>query len=77
MARRSKKQLLIDHIAVSLRKPSAGPLVEPAEAVAIALSMAQPGPARLISPEGPMVRLILLSLRLAGYSITPTEREQR
>lgn len=51
------------------RKPTAGPLVEPAEAIAISLSMTQPGPARLVSPDGPMVRNVLLALKLAGYKI--------
>ncbi|MGJ4888922.1 hypothetical protein ACQR1Y_12050 [Bradyrhizobium sp. HKCCYLRH3099] len=76
MSRRRPKHVLIDQLAVNLRKPSARPLVEPAEAVAIALSMGQPGPARLISPDGPLVRLILLSIRLAGYSIEPTAKER-
>lgn len=52
-------------------EPSALPMVEPEEAVAIALSMTQPGPARLISPEGPMVRHVMLALKLAGYKVVP------
>jgi hypothetical protein len=47
------------------------PLVDPAEAIAIALSMTQPGPARLISPEGPMVRHVMLAIKLAGYKVVP------
>jgi hypothetical protein len=66
------RRLLIDELSLtSLRKPSARPLVEPAEAVAVALSIAQPGPARLVSPEGPMVRTVLLAIKLAGYKIEP------
>ena len=53
------------------REPSAKPMVEPEEAVAIALSMTQPGPARLISPDGPMVRHVMLALKLAGYKVVP------
>ncbi|MBR0871175.1 hypothetical protein JQ633_12460 [Bradyrhizobium tropiciagri] len=69
--RRKPKRVLIDELALSLRKPTAAPLIDPGEAVAVALSISQPGPARLISPDGPMVRLVLLSLKLAGYKIEP------
>ncbi|WP_407146271.1 hypothetical protein [Bradyrhizobium sp. ORS 86] len=69
--RRKPKRVLIDELALSLRKPSANPLIAPNEAVAIALAMTQPGPARLVSPDGPMVRLVLMSLKLAGYKIEP------
>jgi hypothetical protein len=71
MKKRTSKQLVIDRLALDLRKPSARPLVDPDEAIAIALSMSQPGPARLVSPSSPMVRAILLSLKLAGHKIEP------
>jgi len=66
----SKRKINIDMAALIQRKPSAGPLVEPAEAVAIALSMV---PAKstghICSPESPAVRLVLQSLKLAGWKI--------
>ncbi len=49
----------------------AGPLVEPAEAVAIALSMLPRSTGQLCSPNGPAVRLVLQSLKLAGWKIEP------
>ena len=72
MAKKSRR-ILIDELAATtmLRKPTAGPLIEPKEAVAVAISMTLPGPARLVSPDSPMVRLVLLSLKLAGYKIEP------
>jgi hypothetical protein len=64
------RRLLIDDAALAFRKPRAGPLVEPSEAIAIALSML---PAKstgtLCSPDSPAVRHVLLSLKLAGYKV--------
>lgn len=71
MAKRTRKQLVIDDLAKVLRKPCAEPLVKPAEAIAIGLSMVQPGPARFVSPDGPLVRQALLALHLAGWKIEP------
>lgn len=47
------------------------PLVEPAEAIAIGLSMVPSMGKRLLSPEGVEVRQVLLALKLAGYEIVP------
>ena len=67
-----KRELMIDRIALSLRKPSAGPLVEPAEAVAIALSiLPAKSTGRLCSPDSLAVRHILHSLKLAGWKFEP------
>lgn len=46
-----------------------GPLVEPAEALAIGLSMVPSMGKRLLSPDGPEVRAALLALKLAGWKI--------
>jgi hypothetical protein len=51
--------------------PRPGPLVEPAEAIAIALSMVPSMGKRLLSPEGPEARCVLLALKLAGWKIEP------
>ncbi|WP_375782890.1 hypothetical protein ACE10Z_23540 [Bradyrhizobium sp. Pha-3] len=67
--------LLIDRVAPFLRKPSAAPLLTPAEVISAALSLFVPGPARMISPSGLGVRLILLALDKTGYKIVPMERE--
>jgi hypothetical protein len=47
------------------------PLVDPAEAIAIALSMVPSMGKRLLSPEGVEVRQVLLALKLAGWKIEP------
>ena len=47
------------------------PLVNPAEAIAIGLSMVPSMGKRLLSPEGPEVRTVLLALKLAGWKHTP------
>jgi hypothetical protein len=66
------RRLLIDDAALALRKPRVGPLVDPAEAVAIALSMLPSmGKHRLFSPDGPEARTILLALKLAGWKQEP------
>lgn len=48
------------------------PLIEPAEAIAIALSMVPlKSTGHICSPDSAAVRLILQSLKLAGYKIEP------
>jgi hypothetical protein len=71
MTKKPRKQLVIDDLAATLRRPSARPLVDPAEAIAIGLSMVQPGSARLVSPDGAPVRMVQLALKLAGWKIEP------
>jgi hypothetical protein len=66
--------VVLDVTALDARKPSAGPLVEPAEAVAIGLSIVPSMGKRLFSPEGPEVRQVLLALKLAGWEIVPRSR---
>lgn len=69
MAKRAPR---LDLSALISRKPSAGPLVTPSEAVAIALSMLPAkSTGQLCSPECPAVRHVLLSLKLAGWKIEP------
>lgn len=63
--------LMIDRMPLDLRKPRAGPLIEPAEAIAIALSIVPSMGKRLLSPEGPEARAVLLALKLAGWKIEP------
>lgn len=50
---------------------TASPLVDPAEAIAIGLSMVPSMGKRLLSPEGVEVRQVLLALKLAGWKIEP------
>lgn len=69
---RAKPKLVIDQIATTLRRPSAGPLVEPAEAVAIALSMLPAkSTGQLCTPDCAAVRHVLLALQMAGWKIVP------
>lgn len=63
--------LTIDRSAIAARKPRAAPLVEPAEAVAIALSVAQWKPGGLLDPDGTVVRMVLKAIKDAGWKIEP------
>lgn len=64
-------QSVFDRLATESRKASARPRVAPAEAIAMGLTIVQPGPARLVSPDSALVRMTLLSLKLAGWKIEP------
>jgi hypothetical protein len=61
----------IDRASLDSRKPRAGPLVEPAEAIAIALSIVRWKPGDLLDPEGRVVTLVLKSIRRAGWKFEP------
>jgi hypothetical protein len=62
--------VIVDRMPIESRKPRAGPLLDPAEAVAIALSSV-PDAKRLYSPECLTVRAVLQALHRAGYKIEP------
>ena len=73
----ASKQPLSDHIPPSIdlmpldaRKPRAGPLLEPAEAIAIALMYAVRCEAAP-DPNGLQVQAVLKALTWAGYKIEP------
>ena len=68
---RPDRQLTIDRLAVQLRKPQAAPLVTPAEAIAIALSVVRWTPGVLQDPDGRTVTLVLKALHEAGWKIEP------
>jgi hypothetical protein len=63
--------LTIDQAAVDARKPSAGPLVEPAEAIAIALSVAQWKPGGMVDPDGVIIKTVLKAVHDAGWKFEP------
>lgn len=63
--------LTIDRAAIDARKPRAGPLVTPAEAIAIALSIVRYKPGDLLDPDGRIVQFVLRALREAGWKIEP------
>lgn len=63
--------LTIDRSAMEARKPRAGPLVTPAEAIAIALSIVRWKPGDLLDPDGRVVQFVLRALRDAGWKIEP------
>ena len=63
--------LTLDRAAIEARKPSAGPLVQPAEAIAIALSIVRYKPGDLQDPEGRVVTLVLRAIREAGWKFEP------
>lgn len=66
-----KPSLVFDLLPLIQRKPSAGPTVQPAEAIAIALSIVRWKPGDLLDPDGRVVRLVLKALRDAGWKIVP------
>lgn len=68
------KHFVIDELTALMRKPSAAPLLRPREAITAALSMMIPGPALMISPNGPLVSMILFALSRTGWKIVPMER---
>jgi len=70
-----RRRLVLDHLALSLRKPSAGPLITPAEVIAISLSMVRWVPGKMHDPEDKVVRLILHGLEQAGWKLEPMERK--
>jgi hypothetical protein len=63
--------LTLDRTAIDARKPRAGPLVEPAEAIAIALSIVRYKPGDLHDPDGRVVQFVLRAIRDAGWKIEP------
>lgn len=72
----AKITCVFDRIESLQRKPTAAPLLEPEEAIAMAISLFVPGPAELISSKGRGVFLIMRALRQSGYSIVPTEAKR-
>lgn len=68
---RPDRQLTIDRLALMARQPSAAPLVTPAEAIAIALSVVRWTPGVLQDPEGRTVQLVLKALHDTGWKIEP------
>jgi hypothetical protein len=63
--------LTIDRRSINARKPRAGPLVEPKEAIAIALSIVRYKPGDLLDPDGRVVSLVLKAIEQAGWKIEP------
>lgn len=61
----------VDQIAATDGSPRPAPLIEPAEAIAIALSMLPRSSDRLCGPDSEEVTLVLQSIRLAGWTFAP------
>lgn len=57
--------------ALDTAPPPPGPLVQPSEAIAIALSIVRWSPGTLHHPDGRVVRLVLKALKDAGWKIEP------
>jgi hypothetical protein len=74
LAKHRERHLVIDRLTCLMRQPTAAPLLMPDEVIAVVLNMTEwiPGD-RLLDPEDIVVQEIKRGLRLAGYSITPTE----
>ena len=63
--------VIVDRMPLQSRKPRAGPLLDPAEAIAIALSSV-PDAKRLYSPDCLTVRAVLQALKQAGWKVEPS-----
>jgi hypothetical protein len=61
---------ITDRMPIESRKPRAGPLLDPSEVIAIALSSV-PEARKLHSPDSLTVRAVLQALYRAGYKIEP------
>ena len=66
-----RDHLTIDQCAVDARKPSAGPIITPAEAIAIALSVVRWKPGDLQDPDGDVVALVVKAVNDAGWKFEP------
>lgn len=66
------RALILDHLAVQLRKPTAGPLVSPSEVIAISLNTVRWVPGRMHDPDDKVVQLILHGLKQAGWKLEPS-----
>lgn len=72
----ARRGMFVDPPATFLRKPSAAPTITPAECIAVALTVSECKPGRIMDPNGDVVQLMLKSLRSQGYSIAPTEAKR-
>lgn len=74
----AKRNLLLDMQATVLRKPTAAPVVEIEEAIAIGITYAMQFEfwKREISPESLVVKAVRQTIEKAGYSIVPTEAKR-
>ncbi len=71
MASRATKPIIINPALLAHRKPAAGPLVKPREAISAGLSMVVEGPPSLIGPRGKAVNMVLEALERCGWKIEP------
>ncbi|WP_257164663.1 hypothetical protein [Bradyrhizobium sp. SRS-191] len=69
MRRRSERHYLIDDVATVLRKPTAGPTLEPGEIIAIVLTTARWQPGRIIEAGHPLIGSVLDALNESGWEI--------
>lgn len=74
--KREPAELLIDRVGAALRRPTAGPLLEPNEIIACALVYAMQFEfwRREINETSMVVHAIEEALRRGGYKIVPMER---
>lgn len=62
----------LDRDAIAARKPRAGPLLDPSEVIAAALTTVEWKPERkFVDPSDVVVKTILDGLRMAGWKIEP------
>lgn len=62
----------VDRMPIEARKPRAGPLLDPGEVIALALSsIPYRWSGRALGEDSPPVREVINALHLAGYKIEP------
>lgn len=65
------RHLVIDDLTKLICKPHATPLIEPGEAIAIALTAADWSPGRIHAADDAVVAMVLRAIHDAGYKIEP------
>lgn len=67
-----KLPVIVDRMPLEVRKPRAGPLLDPDEVIALALSsVPYRWSGRALSETSQPVQEVLTALHLAGYKIVP------
>ncbi|WP_316234638.1 hypothetical protein [Bradyrhizobium sp. SZCCHNR1020] len=66
-----ERRYIIDDVGAVLRKPTAAPILEPAEIIAIVLTATQWTPGRKIEPDDLVVEQMLHSLKQHGWKFEP------
>lgn len=72
-APRQQRRLILDDLALVLRKPSAAPTLTPGEVLAVMLAGLDWAPGRYHDPDGRLIKSVLRGFEDAGYEISPKQ----